>query len=204
MLKNRYYKIILDIPTKSEILLRVKKDFYAEGIISNENKCVQGYFDFYEQLILNIFDNVDTTATIDNHFGLSGSSTKGVAFAGIDEELLTYENGTKFSLSLEEITDKKTINDLDYLIRNALKNLNLSNKKIYDYFYSHRLGRFNALMSEFSAPIYKLDGTKFVPLDNLGLEFQKEDFLEIKQYLEDIFAVKGRTKNDSNKKLKKK
>ena len=52
MLKNRYYKIILN--SKKEIIIRVKKDFYTEGIIINENKLLQGYFDFYYSIYLNI------------------------------------------------------------------------------------------------------------------------------------------------------
>ena len=186
MLKNRYYKIILKY--KKEIIIRVKKDFYTEGIIINENKLLQGYFDFYYSIYLNILDNNDTKSKIDYHQGIIGYLNE-LSYTYLDENLeeaLILHNSNKIKANFVEIINKELMKNIDFLIRNNIRKLNLNNKQIYDYFNERRLSHYKNLKSEITTPIYNIDGTKYIAIDDNKLNFTRENLLEIEQYLQSL------------------
>ena len=123
MLKNRYYCLSLNDDEEKTFLIRVKKDFYTEGVIVDEDKILQGYFYFYRFIFLNMLDNNDSKATIYEHKGIVGSVEEGFSYARLDEEFVSYNCSSEMNVNLEEITDKELIGKIDFLIRSTIKNL---------------------------------------------------------------------------------
>lgn len=206
MLKNRYFTIELGNKEKTTYFLRVKKDFYVEGIVTNGTELLQGYFYLYKNIQLNILDNKDTTSTICEHKGIIGKINEGVSLTGLDEDFISYGRGEKIPISIEEIDENsELIRKLDYLLRNAIKNLSPNNKSIYDYFASKRLSFFKELKSEANSPIHSIDGRTYVAVDDPKSGITREDLKEIEAYLLSLATNKQspKGKDETGKKLRK-
>ncbi len=204
MLKNRYYCLSLNSDKEKKFLLRVKKDFYTEGISVDEDKLLQGYFYFNNYICLNILDNNDLETKIWEHKGIVGTIEEGVSYARLDEELVSYGCSNKIDVKLEKITDKDLIGKIDFLIRNTIRNLSLNNREIYDFFNQRRKQYFQEFKSDITTPIYHVDGTAYIEIDDPKLDFTREDLKEIAQYLQSLHQqqiVNGKDKN--GKKIRK-
>ena len=204
MLKNRYYCLILNDDIEKRFLLRVKKDFYTEGISVDEDKLLQGYFYFNGYICLNILDNNDLEAKIWEHKGIVGSIEDGVSYAALDEELESYGRSSKMSVKLEEITDEELIGKIDFLIRSTIRSLSPNNRQIYDFFNQRRKQHFQEFKSDITSPIYNVDGTAYIEIDDPELDFTREDLKEIGQYLQSLNQkqiVNG--KDENGKKIRK-
>lgn len=204
MLKNRYFCLNLNSNKSKKFLIRVKKDFYTEGVSVDEDKLLQGYFYFYNFICLNILDNNDLTSTIFEHKGIDGSIEKGVSYVILDEEFVSYDCSSEMEVNLEEITDKELIGKVDFLIRSTIRNLGSNNRQIYDFFNQRRMQHFRELKSDMTSPIYNVDGTAYIEIDDPEIDFTREDLKEIGQYLQSLNQkqiVKG--KDENGKKIRK-
>lgn len=203
MLKNRYYSFTIG---DDQFFIRVKKDFYTEGISINDNRILQGYFDFYNYICLNILDNNDLDAKIDNHKGIKGFLKKGLSFVWLDEEFIEYQPSDKIPACIKEIEEDETINKIDFLIRTNIRKLSQNNKQIYDFFNNQRMRHYNEIKEEATAQIHLLNGGVYIPIDDPELNFTREDLEEIKKYLETLNQskklIKGR--DEKGKKVRKK
>ncbi len=205
MLKNRYYCVNLKSEKERTFLIRVKKDFYTEGIIVNEDTILQGYFDFYRFIYLNILDSGDLKSRIDNHKGIIGDFEEGLAYTYLDEDLISYDSSDKIDANLVEIADKELIDKIDFLIRSGVRNLSSNNRQIYDFFNQRRQIHYKELKSEAISPIHNLDGTEYIAINDPQFDFTREDLSEIGQYLQSLNQkqiVKGRDEN--GKKIRRK
>ena len=212
MIKNRYYKITLNDKENTTILMRVKKDFYTEGFIVDKPGLLQGYYDFYIALRLCIL--TDTDESIYEHFGFVKNKDENIAYAMLDEELMNYGTIESFSYTEEEITDTKEISNINYLIRNKVKELNNSNQTMYQFLLNKRKEHFDELKSELTEPIYNTKGGSYIPIEDPSFPYTREDLQEIKAYLQslnepyrpikgrDEFGNRTRTKKKKNKAAK--
>ena len=212
MLKNRYYKITLNDEEKTTLLIRVKKDFYTEGLMVEKPGLLQGYYDFYIALRLCIL--TDTDESIYEHYGFVKNRDEDIAYAMLDEELINYGKIDSFSYTEEEITDTKEISNINYLIRNKVKELNNSNQTMYQFLLNKRREHFDELKSELTEPIYNTKGGSYIPIEDPSFPYTREDLQEIKAYLQslnepyrpikgrDEFGNRIRTKKKKNKAAK--
>ena len=212
MIKNRYYKITLNDEENTTILMRVKKDFYTEGFIVDKPGLLQGYYDFYIALRLCIL--TDTDESIYEHFGFVKNKDENIAYAMLDEELMNYGKIESFSYTEEEITDTKEISNINYLIRNKVKELNNNNQTMYQFLLNKRKEHFDELKSELTEPIYNTKGGSYIPIEDPSFPYTREDLQEIKTYLQslnepyrpikgrDEFGNRIRTKKKKNKAAK--
>ncbi len=206
MLKNRYFSIQLENDEKTTYLLRVKKDFYTEGINTQGEEILQGYFYLYKNINLNILDSKDETSTICSHHGMTGDNKSGISFVTLDEELISYGIGNKILFLMEEIDEKSELaKKIDYLLRNSIKGLSSNNKKIYDYFATRRMSFFRDFKSEATTPIYQVGGEEYVVVDDQASGITRDDLGEIEKYLESITQPQpiSKGKDESGKKLRK-
>lgn len=190
MLKNRYYKISVKDKSNDTIFIRVKKDFYTEGISIKDNIVLQGYYDLYKHLCLSLFDNSDLSSTIEQHHGLAGDLNNGVYQVILDEEFIEYEKQFKADVTITEIEDSNSINDIDFFIRDGIKNLNQNNREIYSYFKDRRIAHFKELVESLTSPIHLQSGEKYTPIEDSKLGVTKEDLEEIKEYLDELARPK--------------
>lgn len=207
MLKNRYFSIQLLNEEKTTYLIRVKKDFYAEGINTKSEEILQGYFYIYKNIVLNILSNEDLTSTIGEHKGISGNISTGLSFVGIDEELMTYSNSNKIPVIIEEIEENsELVKKLDFLLRKGIRNLSPNNKTIYDYFNSRRIETFKELKSEITTPIHRINSGEYIAIDDPSFGITREDLKEIEEYLKSLSqpSQSQRGRDESGKKLRKK
>lgn len=209
MLKNKYYKITLTDEKNTTILMRIKKDFYTEGFLVDKPGLLQGYYDFYTSLRLWIL--TDTDESIYEHFGFVKNDDEKIAYAMLDEELINYGKIDSFSYTEEEITDTKEISNINYLIRNKVKELNNNNQTMYQFLLNKRREHFDELQSELTEPIYNTKGGSYIPIEDPSFPYTREDLQEIKTYLQslnepyrpikgkDEFGNRIRTKKKKNK-----
>ena len=212
MIKNRYYKVTLNDEENTTILMRVKKDFYTEGFIVDKPGLLQGYYDFYISLRLWIL--TDTDESIYEHLGFVKNDDEKIAYAMLDEELINYGKIDSFSYTEEEITDTKEISNINYLIRNKVKELNHNNQTMYQFLLNKRREHFDELQSELTEPIYNTKGGSYIPIEDPSFPYTREDLQEIKTYLQslselyhpikgkDEFGNRIRTKKKKNKAAK--
>lgn len=206
MLKNRYYSIQINNDKKTTLLIRVKKDFYTEGIVTNGTQILQGYFYLYKNLQLNILDNTDLESTIYQHNGITGNISEGLSLTGIDDEFISYGSKDKLTCVIEEVDEKSEIaRKLDYLLRNGIKTLTPNNKKIYDYFNSRRMAAFKELKSEATVPIYLIEGGEYIAVDDPNSGITREDLTEIEKYLKTLSNPQpsNKGKDETGHKLRK-
>ena len=209
MIKNRYYKITLNDEENTTILMREKKDFYTEGFIVDKPGLLQGYYDFYISLRLWIL--TDTDESIYEHLGFVKNDDEKIAYAMLDEELINYGKIDSFSYTEEEITDTKEISNINYLIRNKVKELNHNNQTMYQFLLNKRREHFDELQSELTEPIYNTKGGSYISIEDPSFPYTREDLQEIKTYLQslselyhpikgkDEFGNRIRTKKKKNK-----
>ena len=206
MLKNRYYKITLNDEEKTTLLIRVKKDFYTEGLMIGKPGLLQGYYDFYIALRLCIL--TDTDESIYEHFGFVKNRDEDMSYAMLDEELMNYGKIDSFSYTEEEITDTKEISDINSLIRKKVKELNNNNQTMYQFLLNRRQRHFNELKSELTEPIYNIKGGCYIPIEDPSFPYTREDLQEIKIYLESLrepsLPVNGRDENGKKIRTKRK
>lgn len=212
MIKNRYYKVTLNDEENTTILMRIKKDFYTEGFIVDKPGLLQGYYDFYISLRLWIL--TDTDESIYEHLGFVKNDDEKIAYAMLDEELINYGKIDSFSYTEEEITDTKEISNINYLIRNKVKELNHNNQTMYQFLLNKRREHFDELQSELTEPIYNTKGGSYIPIEDPSFPYTREDLQEIKTYLQslselyhpikgkDEFGNRIRTKKKKNKAAK--
>ena len=206
MIKNRYYKITLNDEENTTILMRVKKDFYTEGFIVDKPGLLQGYYDFYISLRLCIL--TDTDESIYEHYGFVKNKDENIAYAMLDEELMNYGTIESFSYTEEEITDTKEISNINYLIRNKVKELNNSNQTMYQFLLNKRREHFDELKSELTEPIHNTKGGSYIPIEDPSFPHTREDLQEIKAYLQSLNEpyrpIKGRDEFGNRIRTKKK
>ena len=206
MIKNRYYKVTLNDEENTTILMRVKKDFYTEGFIVDKPGLLQGYYDFYISLRLWIL--TDTDESIYEHLGFVKNDDEKIAYAMLDEELINYGKIDSFSYTEEEITDTKEISNINYLIRNKVKELNNNNQTMYQFLLNKRREHFDELQSELTEPIYNTKGGSYIPIEDPSFPYTREDLQEIKAYLQSLSElyrpIKGRDEFGNRIRTKKK
>ena len=206
MLKNKYYKITLTDEENTTILMRIKKDFYTEGFLVDKPGLLQGYYDFYTSLRLWIL--TDTDESIYEHFGFVKNDDEKIAYAMLDEELINYGKIDSFSYTEEEITDTKEISNINYLIRNKVKELNNNNQTMYQFLLNKRREHFDELQSELTEPIYNTKGESYIPIEDPSFPYTREDLQEIKTYLQSLNEpyrpIKGRDEFGNRIRTKKK
>ena len=206
MIKNRYYKVTLNDEENTTILMRIKKDFYTEGFIVDKPGLLQGYYDFYTSLRLWIL--TDTDESIYEHFGFVKNDDEKIAYAMLDEELINYGKIDSFSYTEEEITDTKEISNINYLIRNKVKELNNNNQTMYQFLLNKRREHFDELQSELTEPIYNTKGGSYIPIEDSSFPYTREDLQEIKTYLQSLNEpyrpIKGRDEFGNRIRTKKK
>ena len=206
MLKNKYYKITLTDEENTTILMRIKKDFYTEGFLVDKPGLLQGYYDFYTSLRLWIL--TDTDESIYEHFGFVKNDDEKIAYAMLDEELINYGKIDSFSYTEEEITDTKEISNINYLIRNKVKELNNNNQTMYQFLLNKRREHFDELKSELTEPIYNTKGESYIPIEDPSFPYTREDLQEIKAYLQSLNEpyrpIKGRDEFGNRIRTKKK
>lgn len=212
MIKNKYYKITLNDEENTTLLMRVRKDFYTEGFIVDKPGLLQGYYDFYIALRLCIL--TDTDESIFEHYGFVKNRDEDIAYAMLDEELINYGKIDSFSYTEEEITDTKEISNINYSIRNKVKELNNNNQTMYQFMLKRRQGHFNELKGDLTEPIYNTKGGSYIPIEDPSFPYTREDLQEIKTYLQslselyhpikgkDEFGNRIRTKKKKNKAAK--
>ena len=212
MIKNKYYKITLNDEENTTLLMRVRKDFYTEGFIVDKPGLLQGYYDFYIALRLCIL--TDTDESIFEHYGFVKNRDEDIAYAMLDEELINYGKIDSFSYTEEEITDTKEISNINYSIRNKVKELNNNNQTMYQFMLKRRQGHFNELKGDLTEPIYNTKGGSYIPIEDPSFPYTREDLQEIKAYLQslnepyrpikgrDEFGNRIRTKKKKNKAAK--
>lgn len=209
MLKNRYFSIQLENEEKTTYLLRVKKDFYTEGINQKGEEILQGYFYVYKNLLLNILSNEDLNSSIGEHKGVFGNISSGLSFGGLDEELISYGPRDKIPILIEEIDQNSEMaKKLDFLLRNGIKKLSPNNKKIYDYFNLRRMATFKEFKSEVTLPLCLCDGKggEYIAIDDPSFGITRDDLKEIEMYLESLTPQQNipKGRDESGKKLRKK
>lgn len=206
MLKNKYYKITLTDEKNTTILMRIKKDFYTEGFLVDKPGLLQGYYDFYTSLRLWIL--TDTDESIYEHFGFVKNDDEKIAYAMLDEELINYGKIDSFSYTEEEITDTKEISNINYSIRNKVKELNNNNQTMYQFLLNKRREHFDELQSELTEPIYNTKGGSYIPIEDPSFPYTREDLQEIKTYLQSLNEpyrpIKGRDEFGNRIRTKKK
>lgn len=206
MLKNKYYKITLTDEENTTILMRIKKDFYTEGFLVDKPGLLQGYYDFYTSLRLWIL--TDTDESIYEHFGFVKNDDEKIAYAMLDEELIDYGKIDSFSYTEEEITDTKEISNINYLIRNKVKELNNNNQTMYQFLLNKRREHFDELQSELTEPIYNTKGGSYIPIEDPSFPYTRENLQEIKTYLQSLNEpyrpIKGRDEFGNRIRTKKK
>lgn len=206
MLKNKYYKITLNDEENTTILMRIKKDFYTEGFLVDKPGLLQGYYDFYISLRLWIL--TDTDESIYEHYGFVKNDDEKIAYAMLDEELINYGKIDSFSYTEEEITDTKEISNINYLIRNKVKELNHNNQTMYQFLLNKRREHFDELQSELTEPIYNTKGGSYIPIEDPSFPYTREDLQEIKAYLQSLselyHPIKGRDEFGNRIRTKKK
>ena len=212
MIKNKYYKITLNDEENTTLLMRVRKDFYTEGFIVDKPGLLQGYYDFYIALRLCIL--TDTDESIFEHYGFVKNRDEDIAYAMLDEEIINYGKIDSFSYTEEEITDTKEISNINYSIRNKVKELNNNNQTMYQFMLKRRQGHFNELKGDLTEPIYNTKGGSYIPIEDPSFPYTREDLQEIKTYLQslselyhpikgkDEFGNRIRTKKKKNKAAK--
>lgn len=206
MIKNKYYKITLNDEENTTLLMRVRKDFYTEGFIVDKPGLLQGYYDFYIALRLCIL--TDTDESIFEHYGFVKNRDEDIAYAMLDEELINYGKIDSFSYIEEEITDTKEISNINYLIRNKVKELNNNNQTMYQFMLKRRQGHFNELKGELTEPIYDTKGGSYIPIEDPSFPYTREELQEIKTYLKSLkepsLPIKGRDENGKKIRTKRK
>ena len=206
MIKNKYYKITLNDEENTTLLMRVRKDFYTEGFIVDKPGLLQGYYDFYIALRLCIL--TDTDESIFEHYGFVKNRDEDIAYAMLDEELINYGKIDSFSYTEEEITDTKEISNINYSIRNKVKELNNNNQTMYQFMLKRRQGHFNELKGDLTEPIYNTKGGSYIPIEDPSFPYTREDLQEIKTYLQSLselyHPIKGKDEFGNRIRTKKK
>ena len=131
-----------------------------------------------------------------------------IAYAMLDEELINYGKIDSFSYTEEEITDTKEISNINYLIRNKVKELNNNNQTMYQFLLNKRREHFDELQSELTEPIYNTKGGSYIPIEDSSFPYTREDLQEIKTYLQSLNEpyrpIKGRDEFGNRIRTKKK
>lgn len=160
LIKNRYYKI--DIDNKTYAYINVKKDFYAEGILTENNAVLSGYFNLYKSFNAFILDNsmkkfehyldaisikpIEENFNYDNDGNVSYTEYN-LFDAVMDEYCYVSETKLKCSnVSIMLIDDENIIKDISFLIRNSIRNLNEVYKWYYNSLQRHRYGNLKELI----------------------------------------------------------
>ncbi|MBR1413264.1 MAG: hypothetical protein IJ574_01160 [Bacilli bacterium] len=162
LIKNRYYEI--DIDNKTYAYIRVKKDFYTEGVLIENKAILSGYFKWYRTFNAFILDNslekfehdLDAISieSIEEKFifdinGNTSSKEYNLYDADMDEYFYVFRKKLKYSnINIKIINDENVIKDIDFLIRNSIRNLNEICMWCYDSLQKHRYGNLKELIME--------------------------------------------------------
>ncbi len=202
-LKNRYY--IINKDHKPYAYIRVKKDFYTEGILIENKSVLLGYFQFYDSFKAFVLDNSrDCFEKYLYGIFISNENNKNILNLDVGNEkyrLYQVDMDEYFDvlkreeiadgLQIKLIEDKDIIKDIDYLIRNSIRNLNSIFKSYYDYLKNHRYGNLKELIGDLN-----------YYLENDGNNEILEDLIfELKEYLDVLNPINKKLK--CNEKLKK-
>ena len=159
LIKNRY--LIIKKDDEVYAYLSVKKDFYVEGILTSNKTFLSGFFTFYDEIVLAIWDN-----NLKGNEKIKGISIKSDAKssnindnlkkqdyrlynASIDEYCDVFDrNEISDSIKLIYITDENIIKDINYCIRQSKRDLNDIMKKYSLSFEHRRVGRLKELLHD--------------------------------------------------------
>lgn len=149
-LKNRSF--IITKNNKLYAYINVKKDFYVEGIIYENQTLITGYFRDYHILKCIIFENWEKCVN-----GISFKNSKLQPLIDIDNNIITsnfdlhdcdideYGYGwlgemkdSNYSISLS--TEPELNSKMDYLVRKSISSLNEWQKNVYQCLKNHRCG----------------------------------------------------------------
>ncbi len=195
-LKNRYY--IINKDHKPYAYIRVKKDFYTEGILIENKSVLSGYFQFYDSFRAFVLDNsMDCFEKYLYGICISNENNKNILNLDVDNrkyKLYQVDMDEYFDvlkkeeiaddLQIKLIEDKDIIKDIDCLIRNSIRNLNGVFQFYYDSLKNRRYGNLKELIGDLN---YYLE-------NDSNNEILEELLLELKEYLDVL--------NPKSKKLK--
>lgn len=161
MLKNRSFII-----TKNNQLyayINVKKDFYVEGIIYENQTLITGYFMDYKNLNCIIFKNLEKYIK-----GISFKNSKITPLIDIDNNIINSnydlydcdidEYGYAYLGEMEDSNYSITLSvdlelnsKMDYLVRKSITSLNELQKSVYQSFKNHRYGNLRNYISDINS-----------------------------------------------------
>lgn len=160
-MKNNYYLIKKD--NEIYAYISVKKDFFTEGFLVNDNTFLSGYFNFYDEIILFVWDNnlkedeyikglSIKSDTNESKFDINGNISKQdyrLYKADIDSNCYIFER-YKISdyIEITHIVDDNLINNINYNIRQSKRNLNNEMKKYSVSFERSRLNNLRELLCD--------------------------------------------------------
>ena len=157
LIKNRYYVIKKDDETYA--YLSVKKDFYVEGILTSNKTFLSGFFTFYDEIVLVIWDNnLKDNETIKGISIKSDTESSGINDNLIKQDYRLYNASVdefgdvcdrseiSGSIKLIHITDENIIKDINYCIRQSKRDLNDIMKQYSLSFERRRVGRLKELL----------------------------------------------------------
>ena len=214
-LKNRSFII-----TKNNELyayINVKKDFYVEGIVYENQTLITGYFRDYKSLNCIIFENwekfvkgisfknskIEPLIDIDNNII---NSNYDLYDCDIDQYGYTWLGEMKdanYSITLSG--DPEINSKMDYLVRKSISSLNGLQKSVYQSFKNHRYGN----LREYINDITTLESNELTEDDKIII-MQLREYLKFLQQEKDVTVnkeesekvVKNRKRKVKSKKRK--
>lgn len=159
LIKNRY--LIIKKDDEVYAYLSVKKDFYVEGILTSNKTFLSGFFTFYDEIVLAIWDN-----NLKGNEKIKGISIKSDAKSSNINDNLKKQDYRLYNASIDEfgdvfdrneisdsikliyITDENIIKDINYCIRQSKRDLNDIMKKYSLSFEHRRVGRLKELLHD--------------------------------------------------------
>lgn len=218
IIKNRYYSVFKD--DKPYAYFSVKKDFYTEGYLVNQQAVLVGYFNAYETFDVHVIDDADNffmhylngisivPSKTNDCFAVNGeinSSDYHLYKASLDE-YCDHSLGEKIDceIQIKMITDEEVIKNINYLIRNSIRGLTGNHRQYYDMLKGHRYGNLKGTIS----------GIKLLLSEGSELGISDAAIEDLESYLEVLNpSLKSsnikknncnRSQNDNKKKVKKK
>lgn len=206
IIKNRYYIVLKD--NQPYAYISVKKDFYAEGILLEDKTVLSGYFEFYDTFKAFILDNsmqtiehpiesiclsaVNQKKTYDIS-GIIAADNYTLYDANMDEYCYIYNKTEKeYNLQIQLIEDEAVIKNINFLIRESIRNLNPIYMFCYNSLKNHRYNNLKSLISDLEY-FYKNKDDTAINIETIN---------DLKQYLKLLETVDKSEEIKQNKRRK--
>lgn len=225
IIKNQWYTIFKN--NKPYMHLSVKKDFYTEGICVEDDTLLLGYFDYYEELKFFVYNEESYVKQISIKPEKIGEFCSDGTITGTNYKLYNVEMDNYFyifryfhdlaneDIKIEHVTEEKTINDINFKIRQKIRQLNDEVRKEYIYRQKYRYGKLKEELQEIRGsvtkdPNFAIHSVKGdfwirVLISSEAIEDWKKFLLILKNNMEkEVPKEKERWRNREDKKNKKK